>query len=241
MLASQIFPVMYTCTFCTLHTSIYQPILSKPWAHQSGVKVLYCSCLPKSVCHPLSTEGVNPKMRHKIVFSNHLTPLSYQNGMTLKFMCFTADQQVLLATWSTCGAATESYRHSFLPVSVTHDNPYSNFAPCEEKSGKRMVSCHRVNSLPSQLSVANLTLFSAQPALLQTFICSSYQVASCRSQRMQLLVREVRCAVVHVGESTGRYSSVNEVIGHPPLFQPFRLSLTRVALMLVKSSCSLEY
>lgn len=38
----------------------------------------------------------------------------------------------------------------------------------------------------------------------------------------------------------GLYSRVNEVIGQPPSFQPIRFSLTRVVLMLAKSSCSLE-
>ena len=50
---------------------------------------------------------------------------------------------------------------------------------------------------------------------------------------------EVRCAVVHVAESTARYSRMKDVIGQPPLFQPIRLSRTLVELMLVKSSCSL--
>ncbi|TNN69781.1 hypothetical protein EYF80_020013 [Liparis tanakae] len=42
-----------------------------------------------------------------------------------------------------------------------------------------------------------------------------------------------------VAESTARYSRMKEVIGQPPLFQPTRLSLALVELMLVKSSCSL--
>lgn len=40
------------------------------------------------------------------------------------------------------------------------------------------------NSLPSALSVAKVIRFSAEPALLVTFICSSYHVASSRSYRM---------------------------------------------------------
>lgn len=47
-----------------------------------------------------------------------------------------------------------------------------------------MILQSTTNSLPSALSVANLVFFSAEPALLVTFICSSYQVASCRSYRM---------------------------------------------------------
>lgn len=42
-----------------------------------------------------------------------------------------------------------------------------------------------------------------------------------------------------MADSTARYSSMKEVIGQPPLFQPTRLSLALVELMLVKSSCSL--
>lgn len=38
----------------------------------------------------------------------------------------------------------------------------------------------------------------------------------------------------------GRYSRVKEVMGQPPSFQPIRFNLTRVVLMLAKSSCSLE-
>lgn len=49
----------------------------------------------------------------------------------------------------TSGAASESHRYSTLLVSVAHDRQYNHSAPCEEKSGKQMVSCHRVNSLPS--------------------------------------------------------------------------------------------
>lgn len=49
----------------------------------------------------------------------------------------------------------------------------------------------------------------------------------------------MRWAVVQVADSTARYSSMKEVIGQPPLFQPTRLSLALVELMLVKSSCSL--
>ena len=53
------------------------------------------------------------------------------------------------------------------------------------------------------------------------------------------MVSDVRWAVVQVAESTARYSNMKEVIGQPPLFQPTRLSLALVELMLVKSSCSL--
>ena len=38
----------------------------------------------------------------------------------------------------------------------------------------------------------------------------------------------------------GLYSSVKDVMGQPPSFQPTRFSLTRVVLTLAKSSCSFE-
>lgn len=94
-------------------------------------------------------------------------------------------------------------------------------------------------SLPSELRVANRTLFSAVPALLPTLIWSSYQVASCRSYRTWLFVRESRFTMFHFVVSTGRYSNVKESIGQPPLFQPIRLSSTREELILEKSSWSL--
>lgn len=53
------------------------------------------------------------------------------------------------------------------------------------------------------------------------------------------MVSDVRWAVIQVVESTVRYSRMKEVIGQPPLFQPTRLSLALVELILVKSSCSL--
>lgn len=52
--------------------------------------------------------------------------------------------------------------------------------------------------------------------------------------------REVLCAVVQTVVPKGLYSSVKEVMGQPPSFQPIKFSLTRVVLMLAKSSCSLE-
>lgn len=115
---------------------------------------------------------------------------------------------------------------------------------CFANASKHWIRQHRIWSglsylLPSTLRVANRTLFSAVPALLPTLIWSSYQVASCRSYRTWLLVRESRFTMVHFVVSTGRYSNVKESIGQPPLFHPIRLSSTREELILVKSSWSL--
>lgn len=86
--------------------------------------------------------------------------------------------------------------------------------------------------------VANWELWFPQPALLQAFIFSSYQVASRSSLRKSWAVAlAFRLCQAHV--PLGRKSSSRAVMGQPPLVQPCRLSPAWVELMWVSRGCSL--